>query len=282
VPEERLITARQLRDIIAERIENSIQIRRISIGESDRYDEFSPDVSDAEITDFVFSNALFDSETVQQLFDPGLLGFEAKTAKATDEWLEEFKENVSKWASSNAWLGGDPPFWIFDRLFGLEESATWRPADGPVPSTISRTRSAILLAEEILKNQGRLTELDWRVFEKLVAELLERDGFSVILTQGSRDGGIDVIADKLDPTLGSIRTIWQAKCYSELRKVGLSSVRELSALLDRSQSSKAYLVTTSSLTGGAVKWIRQDRFRLDYREHDDIANWILGPMPTLR
>ncbi|NGO55974.1 hypothetical protein, partial [Allomesorhizobium camelthorni] len=115
-----LITAQQLRDIIAEVITQSIQVRRLSLGEADKYDELSGEVSDDEITDFVFSNALFDSETVEQLFDPGLLGFNAKTAQATPEWLNEYKENVASWASSNTWLGGDPPFWNFDRLYGLE------------------------------------------------------------------------------------------------------------------------------------------------------------------
>ncbi|NGO56295.1 restriction endonuclease, partial [Allomesorhizobium camelthorni] len=162
-----------------------------------------------------------------------------------------------------------------------EDSYTWRPDDGRIPSNLSGSRSAIILAEEILRNRGRLTELDWRLFERLVAELLERDGFSVILTQGSRDGGIDVIADKTDTVLGAVRTIWQAKRFKEGRKVGLSTVRELSGLLDRSGSSKGFLVTTSTLTGGAINWIRQDRFLMDYREHDDIAKWVLGPLPTL-
>lgn len=277
----KLITAQQLRDFIQREIENSIEVRRRSIGESDSINEFGNDISDDEVTDFVFSNALFDSETVQQLFDPGLLGFQSKTAYATREWLDEFEENVSGWAKSNAWLGGDPPFWNFDRLYGLEESKVWRPSDGLVPGEIASARSAITLANEILHNRGRLSELDWRIFEKLVSELLERDGFSVILTQGSKDGGIDVIADKSDPILGAIRTIWQAKRYRDSRKVGLATVRELSGLLERSQSSKAFLVTTSSLTDGAIKWIRQDSFRMEYKDHGDLERWVLGPLPLL-
>jgi len=276
-----LITAQSLRDLIADEIENSIQVRRISMRHADEHDEFSHPVSDDEITDFVFSNALFDGETVEQLFDPGLLGFPAKTAYATPDWLNDFKDKVANWAASNAWLGGDPPFWNIDTLYGLEESQIWRPSDGLIPAEIHSTQTAILLAEEVLRSRGRLSQLDWRIFEKLIAELLERDGFSVVLTQGSKDGGVDVIADKSDPILGAVRTIWQAKRYKDSRKVGLATVRELSGLLERSNSSKAFVVTTSSLTNGAINWIRQDRFRMDYRDHGDLERWVLGPIPHL-
>lgn len=275
------ITAQQLREVIATEIENSIEIRRRSIGESDRYSEYANEVSEEEITDFVFSNALFDSETVKQLFDPGLLGFAAKTADATPSWLKEFKKNVSSWASTNAWLGGDAPFWNFDRLYGIDESTVWTPDSGPLPHKFRQSTSAILLAENILQNKGHLSELDWRVFERLIAELLERDGFKVELTRGSKDGGIDVIADKFDTVLGNIRTIWQAKRFDSSRKVELSTVRELSGILGRERTTKAYLATTSTLTNGALNWIRQDHFRLDYKDHAAVQKWVLGPIPKL-
>jgi len=43
-----------------------------------------------------------------------------------------------------------------------------------------------------------LDNLSWREFEKLIAELLEADGYSIKLMAGTKDGGVDVVAEKLD------------------------------------------------------------------------------------
>jgi restriction system protein len=89
------ITAQELRNIISEIIQPTIQnfrASKASIEERDfdstEYDE----VTDEEIDDFILSNPLFDEQLKEQLFDPGLLGFFHKTATVNKKWVVEFKK----------------------------------------------------------------------------------------------------------------------------------------------------------------------------------------------
>ena len=118
--------------------------------------------------------------------------------------------------------------------------------------------------------------MKWRDFEKLVGELLESDGWIVEVTKQTRDGGIDVVASRDDPTIGKIKSLWQAKRYGPKSKVRLHEVRELSAIREEFRATKAMVVTTNRLTRDAVEWIRRDIYRLGYKEHDDMAEWIRG------
>ena len=85
MPRRKNVTAAGLRAMIAEAIAPTIQIHRDSRSNGHEADYVPPDGSptDDEIDDFLFTNALLDEETIEQLSDPGLLGFFAKTAKAT-------------------------------------------------------------------------------------------------------------------------------------------------------------------------------------------------------
>jgi restriction system protein len=126
-----------------------------------------------------------------------------------------------------------------------------------------------------LIEEGRLlSEMDWREFEKLIAELLERDGWDIQLLRGTKDGGIDVISSRTDPTIGPLKAVWQAKRYGEGRKVQLAHARELSGVVHREAATKGVLVTTTSLTRGALDWIKQDEFRLSARDGDEVRRWI--------
>lgn len=53
---------------------------------------------------------------------------------------------------------------------------------------------------------------------------MERDGWTVELTRGTHDGGIDVISIKDDPTLGKMKAIWQAKRHGSGNKVNVASI----------------------------------------------------------
>ena len=92
--------------------------------------------------------------------------------------------------------------------------------------------------------------------------------------QGTKDGGIDVVATRADPVIGQLKAIWQAKRYREGRKVQVSQARELSGVVQREGVTKGILVTTSSFTRGAIKWVRQDEFRLNAKDSEDVKRWI--------
>lgn len=79
-------------------------------------------------------------------------------------------------------------------------------------------------------------------FEHLVRRLFEAVGMKAMVTQPSRDGGIDAVATNEDPLLGDVCII-QAKRYKDV--VGLEAVHALAGVMDERQASKGILVTTS-------------------------------------
>jgi len=83
-------------------------------------------------------------------------------------------------------------------------------------------------------------------FEYLVAEIWSAMGYDTQVTQGGADRGIDVIA-----TNDSEKVLIQAKRYSSGNKVGVSKIREYSALYQQEGATDVVVVTTSEFTSNA-------------------------------
>jgi HJR/Mrr/RecB family endonuclease len=116
--------------------------------------------------------------------------------------------------------------------------------------------------------------LSWREFEKLIAALLEKDGYVVDLMQGSKDGGVDVVAVKDMGSAGYFKTLWQAKKKAQKNKVGISIVRELADTRQEFRASKGIIVTSSYLTSGALQRVDRDKYILGKVDRDDLEQWI--------
>jgi Restriction endonuclease len=205
--EKHQVTALQLRNIVEQAIADSIQIHRGSraSNEGETYARPEGPPTDEEIDDFIVSNGLLDEETQEQLTDPGLLGFSARTAYASASWMRTFRKNISDWAMNQSWLGGDLPWRSLIVLPQSLDSSLWRPAKSDRPGWLSSAPAALLLAEDFLRSQRLLAEMPWRKFEEVIGELLEMEGWTVQVTQPTRDGGIDVVTIKDDPTLGIMK-----------------------------------------------------------------------------
>jgi restriction system protein len=270
------ITAGSLRDIVQTTISKSIETHRASRTQSERESYVAPTgpPTEEEIDDFIASNSLLDEETHEQLLDPGLLGFDAKTATASKSWLRDFHRNVSDWAENNSWLGADLPWRTVVVQPIPAESNFWRPTESTAPGWLSIAPPALLLAADLIRNGRLLAEMPWRKFEEMIGALLEAQGWSVEVTRPTKDGGIDVVAFRDERSVGRMKSLWQAKCYGLKRSVRLSEVRELAAIVDRERATKGVLVTTSRLTRDAIDWIKRDWYRLDYKDHVRLERWI--------
>lgn len=117
-----------------------------------------------------------------------------------------------------------------------------------------------------------LRTVDGRMFEKILAELLERQGYSVELQRGTKDGGIDIFAIMRQGPLGPHRYLVQAKRWTNA--VGVAPVRELLFLHDHHRVSKACLVTTSRFTRGAWELADEYQWQLELRDYDRLREWI--------
>lgn len=96
--------------------------------------------------------------------------------------------------------------------------------------------------------------LDPHQFEDLVGSVFQAEGWKVKRMQPTRDGGKDVIANKVVD--GQPITVYiQAKRNAQRRPVSLSDVKEFVATLAGDGLSQGYMVTTSSFSPDAQKWL---------------------------
>lgn len=93
-------------------------------------------------------------------------------------------------------------------------------------------------------------------FEELAGMIFTEEGWKVAVTQRSRDGGKDVIAQKeIDGRL-TIAYI-QAKRHKENNKVGITKVKEFVATVAGDKVDIGYIVTTSSFSKPALQWLKE-------------------------
>ena len=142
-----------------------------------------------------------------------------------------------------------------------------------VQTEISRFSPSYDLLQKGISQGFLFDNLSWRNFEKLIRDLLESDGYAVELMNGTKDGGIDVIAIKKDPVSGFYQTVWQTKKYNKM-KVGLHLIRELADSVRELKASKGIIVTTSFLTKGALDRVERDKYTLGKVDRDDLKAWI--------
>lgn len=117
-----------------------------------------------------------------------------------------------------------------------------------------------LAISELAEDPDKLLELSSSQLEKLVAEVLAAQGWTVNLTSATRDGGYDLLAVSHDPT--GLRSTWIVQCkrYRPERSVGVAALRELYGAKTQLGVSNALLVTTSTFTKDARRFSgsRQD------------------------
>src|SRR5690606_31300850 len=124
----------------------------------------------------------------------------------------------------------------------------------------------------IKKNPDLLKTLDWRIFELMLADILRKFGYTVELTQPTKDGGIDIIAIKNEENFGKHKYLLQAKRYKD--SVEVSPVRELLFLHDHFKASKSCLATTANFTKGAWKLADEYKWQLELKDQKGILEWI--------
>lgn len=128
------------------------------------------------------------------------------------------------------------------------------------------------LLSKINSDSRLLQALPWRTFEVLIATVLEELGFEVELQQGTRDGGIDIIAMRREGPFGFHKYLVQAK--RRAAKVGVQPVREILFLRDLYRATKACLATTSTFTRGAHALGEEYRWVLELRDFQGLERWI--------
>jgi restriction system protein len=129
------------------------------------------------------------------------------------------------------------------------------------------------LLKKLAKDPKLLYELSPRLFEQVVAELLERMGYEVTLTPASRDGGKDVYAASRN-ALGSFLYIVECKKYAPDNLVGVSLVRQLYGVVQAEKATAGILATTSFFTKDAKEFQGQVAFQISLQDYLGIQKWL--------
>ena len=122
------------------------------------------------------------------------------------------------------------------------------------------------------KNSSQLTRLKWREFEKLVAELLQAQGFQAELGPGSGDGGVDIRLVQRDP-IGDLLTLVQVKKYRKDRRIELQAVQALYGAEKAYCAQGSLFVTTSDYESVARRFAGRENVQMDLYVSDDVRNW---------
>lgn len=168
----------------------------------------------------------------------------------------------------------------FEQLW--RAGACYQPMPGEVPILIPKACSNIVTASEgnwsnLLKhlahNPSDVRNLTPDEFERLIAELLRRDGMEVELTGMSRDGGRDILAWS-NNSVGRPLCLVECKRYSPTRKVDVRMIRALYGVLESERATSGMLVTTSDFTQSARRFQEGVRNRVTLKNFGDVAKWI--------
>jgi restriction system protein len=200
-------------------------------------------------------------------------GFEqASVSSVVDSLLSHNKESKSLFIARAV-----PPSLSFESEFRFNSEFILNRSIIELPETeirVARFSPSFPLLRQLQRDTSRIDDLSWREFEKLIAALLEREGYEVELMQGSKDGGVDVVAIKDLGAAGYFKTLWQAKKKSIKNRVGISVIRELADTRQEFGASKGIIVTSTYLTRGALERIERDKYILGKVDRDDLDSWI--------
>ena len=123
-------------------------------------------------------------------------------------------------------------------------------------------------------NRERIKRMSPRDFEFFVAEIFEKLGFSVRITQATRDGGKDIIATKADPIPYTL--IIECKHWGENHKVDVSVVRGVYGVQMAMQANQSVIVTSSRFTKDARAFAEERQDLMALWDIDDLLKLTMN------
>jgi hypothetical protein len=173
-----------------------------------------------------------------------------------------------------------------ERILIVGESVVRRTAMGrAAEEETARDRetgiSVAAVSDELIRflaaNPAAMYELPPRKFEELMAELYERQGFDVRLTQETRDGGVDLYVVSHGPS-GPLLTLVDAKRHRRDRPVGVGLVRQHYGVVEAQRASAGVVATTSYFSQDAKAFQQTVGFRLGLIDYLELEAMLRGAM----
>ena len=128
------------------------------------------------------------------------------------------------------------------------------------------------LLYELGKKPELLHNLSSYNFERVIARMFEKKGFTVKITPQTRDGGKDIFVAKND--LFSFLFYVECKKYAPNRPVGIEVIQRLYGVISAENATGGIIATTSHFTKSAKDYIqeRQLEHRLELQDYNTISN----------
>lgn len=147
-------------------------------------------------------------------------------------------------------------------------------------STLFDLKSSIIITdinEEIKrffkKYPEKLYNINPRKFEELIASIFEDLGFEVELTQATRDGGRDIIANIRSAVTNFLAYV-ECKRYAPVNTIGVGIIRQVSGVQYLRKPAKSIIVTTSFFTKDAIEEAKLIENQLDLKDFNNIKSWL--------
>lgn len=165
----------------------------------------------------------------------------------------------------------------WDGVLPLDQLFSLRDKGGTVAAN---RKSAPLIDQRFIDylhaQPADLERMDWRQLEYLCGEYFRRMGYDVVVTAPSGDGGIDVVARRMDGAEGPDIVLIQAKRLSGRHQVDINVVKALWADVMESEESatRGLITTTTRLAKGARDYIKARNYGLSAAERTHVEQWI--------
>ncbi|MBK3519721.1 restriction endonuclease [Carboxylicivirga marina] len=116
-------------------------------------------------------------------------------------------------------------------------------------------------------------KLTSRQFEEMVAELMEKRGYSVDLTKATRDGGKDlIIANHVD--IGNFLYYLECKKYAPERPVGVNLIRELAGTISVDRVTAGIMITSSYFSPDAIEFSEKIKHQMSLVDYVKLKEWL--------
>lgn len=125
---------------------------------------------------------------------------------------------------------------------------------------------------ELSQNPRLLYSLLSYDFERVIARMFEKKGFTVKITPQSRDGGKDIFIAKND--LCSFLFYVECKKYAPQQHVGIDVIQRLYGVVSAEKATGGIIATTSYFTKPAKNYIKENHIehQLTLQDYDTISN----------
>ena len=179
-------------------------------------------------------------------------------------------DRAQREAVSYAWIDPNP---MLDTMAGFL-AERYRGTDF-IFRPLCLERASCELRHWLAKHPNDVDRVHHRTFEAIIAEMIRDSGWTVALTQRTRDGGYDILCLQRDVNGTSVKMVVETKLYDIRRSVGLATVDRLVGAASRDEAQIALVVTNSNFSGDVWKrWEHRVGRDLSLVDREELMRWL--------